>query len=137
MEKLGSDALALRRQVFHAGLVPAGSEGEGELPLFQTREQMHVSVQPAGAAHTQHKHTCIQAHAHSPGQEHVVQSRPSSQLSHFMLDKSSWAQTCSEPTLCWPLASTFPAACEKGYLILAVSLEKHGWVSQAATGVVW
>lgn len=41
---------------------------EGELPLFQAREQMHVSVQPAGAAHTQHKHTCMQAHAHAPSQ---------------------------------------------------------------------
>lgn len=102
VEKLESDALALRRQVFHVWLVPAGSEGEGELPLFQTREQMHVSVQPTGAAHTQHKHTCMQAHAHTPHQEHVVQSRPSSQLSHFMLDESSWAQTCSQPTLCWP-----------------------------------
>lgn len=102
VEKLGWDALALRGQVFHAWLVPAGSEEEGELPLFQTREQMHVSVQPAGAAHTQHKHTCTQAHAHTPGQEHVVQSRPSSWLSHFTLDESSWAQTCSQTTLCRP-----------------------------------
>lgn len=99
---LGSDALALRRQVFHAWLVLAGSEEEGELSLFQTREQMHVSVQPAGAAHMQHKHTCTQAHAHAPSQEHVVQSRSSSQLSHFTLDKSSWPQICSQPTLCWP-----------------------------------
>lgn len=94
MEKLGSGALALK-QVFHVWLVSIVSEREGELPLFQAREQMHVSVQPAGAAHTQQKHMCTQAHAHTSSQAHAMQSNPSSQLSHSPLNEPFWVQPCS------------------------------------------
>lgn len=100
MWKLGLGALALR-QVFHAWLMLSGSEGEGELPLFQAKEQMHVSVQPAGAAHTQQKHMCTQAHAGTPSQVHAVQTSPSCLLSHSPLDNSFLAHAFSQPILCW------------------------------------
>lgn len=129
--KFGSGALALR-QIFHAWLVLTGNEGEGELPLFQAREQVHVSVQPSETAHTQQKHTCTQAHAFTPNQVHAVRSSPFSYSTPNWMSPPGHSPAPSPSSAGIALASS---VCGSGaHLILGASLGNNGWISQTGIG---